>query len=38
MRLFGKCGAKVVGAGPMALHADQCIVVVNNEMGRMEKG
>lgn len=36
--LLGECGAKVVSVGPRALHADQCIVVVNNEMDRGEKG
>jgi tRNA (pseudouridine54-N1)-methyltransferase len=35
--LLRKAGAELVSVGPVSLHADHCIVVINNELDRMER-
>lgn len=36
-RLIEQAGAKIVSVGPASLHADHCIVLINNELDRIEK-
>ena len=35
--LIEQADAKVVSLGPTSLHADHCIVLINNELDRIEK-
>jgi tRNA (pseudouridine54-N1)-methyltransferase len=35
--LIEQAGAKIVSVGPASLHADHCVVLINNELDRMEK-
>lgn len=35
--LIQQAGAKVISIGPTSLHADHCIVLINNELDRREK-
>jgi len=35
--LIDQAGAMVVSVGPTSLHADHCIVLINNELDRREK-
>ena len=35
-KLLEGLGAKVVSVGPRSLHADHCIVLINNELDRRE--
>lgn len=35
-RLLDDLGAKVISVGPISLHADHCIVLINNELDRRE--
>lgn len=35
--LIDQAGATVVSVGPTSLHADHCIVLINNELDRREK-
>ena len=35
--MFSEAGAEVVSLGQTSLHADHCIVLINNELDRIEK-
>lgn len=34
--LINQAGAEIVSVGPMSLHADHCIVLINNELDRRD--
>lgn len=35
--LIEQAGGKIVSVGPASLHADHCVVLINNELDRIEK-